>query len=73
MKILGQQNLSPISGINTTNISQVWNTLRKNITLLSRNRTNYSDVNYIVVDGDITVDQATFDATSPKKRTIVSL
>ena len=73
MKILGQQNLSPISGINTTNISQVWNTLRKNITLLSRNRTNYSDVNYMVVDGDITVDQATFDATSPKKRTIVSL
>ena len=73
MKILGQHNLPSISGIQEKNIANIWNTLRKNIALLSRNRTLYDDVPYKIVEGDITLSDADFSALPPEKHTIVSV
>jgi len=42
---------------------------RKNIAALSRNRTDYSDVDYLVVNGDYTITHTSYDT----KRTIIVL
>jgi hypothetical protein len=73
MKILGQHNLSGISGVSEKNTTNIWNTLRKNTALFSRNRTDYSDVAYMISTSDLTIKDEIFDAGSPLKRTIVSL
>jgi hypothetical protein len=71
MKILGQQNLSSLTGIGVQNLADFWNILRKNIALLSRNRSDYSDVSYSVFAGDITIDASDF-MTTPEKHTIIT-
>ena len=73
MKILGQHNLPGLSWIQEKNIADIWNTLQKNIALMSRNRTTYADVPYSVTEGDISISDTDFTSTSPEKRTIVSL
>lgn len=73
MKILGQHNLPSISGIQEKNIANIWNTLRKNIALISRNRTLYDDVPYKVGEGDITLSNADFTSLPPEKHTMVSV
>lgn len=72
MKILGQQNLSSLTGIGVQNIADFWNILRKNIALLSRNRSDYSDVSYLVFEGDMALDASAFE-TTPEKHTIITL
>lgn len=70
VKILGQNNArSEYGTIATTSRARTdfFNTLRKNISLLSRNRTNYTDANYSVFSAATTVDNASFAS----KRTIV--
>ena len=73
MKILGQHNLPGISGVQEKNIANIWNTLHKNTALISRNRTDYSDVAYRVITGDVSLSESDFTTSSPEKRTIVSL
>ena len=72
LKILGQQNVSKISGVNPENTADIWNALRKKATLLSRNRTSYSDVDYLITSGDIALTSQSFLGTSPQKRTIIT-
>jgi len=64
VKILGQNNAraeyGDIATDNTTRIRGI-NTLRKNITLLSRGRTTFTDVRYSVHNGDISVNNASLD------------
>jgi hypothetical protein len=69
MKILGQHNLGSISWVQEKNIANVWNTLRKNIALLSRNRTSYTDVDYTISNTDLTLSDSDFAS----KRTIVTI
>jgi hypothetical protein len=70
IKILGQSNdageygnLWTISKMKSTFID----TIRKNISMMSRNRTHYDDVPYVVMNGNLTVTGWTFDI----KRTII--
>ncbi len=71
VKILGQNNLgNTYFGLDTSADvrNDFWNMVRKNVALLSRNRTIYTDVDYdIIRDHDISIDATAF-AT---KRTIV--
>ena len=71
LKILGQNNaVSHYFGIDTSVEvrNDFWNTVRKNVALLSRNRTIYTDVDYEIIQGaSISLDATAF-AT---KRTIV--
>lgn len=71
LKILGQSNITQRSlGVDTSLEvrTDLWNTIRKNVALLSRNRTAYADVDYVILQGDpITLDASSFDT----KRTIV--
>jgi hypothetical protein len=68
MKVLGAQNLGwSSSAIKEEWATNIWNTLRKNIALLSRNRSDFSGADYIVYTGDQTVTDT--DLTS--RRTIV--
>ena len=61
MKILGQNNLgAQYSGIGSKNKGDIWNMIRKNTALLSRSRTNYSDVDYQVQTGTLTLTDASF-------------
>lgn len=71
VKILGQNNLGKdYYGLDTSADvrNDFWNTVRKNVALLSRNRTVYTDVDYdIIRDHDISIDPTAFTT----KRTIV--
>lgn len=62
-----------LGGVSLTNLSDFWNMLQKNSALLSRNRTDYSDVGYTVHTGNITVDGSEFVSGTPSKRTIVTI
>ena len=73
MKVLGQQDISARTGISPWDKASIWNTLRKNVALLSRSRTNYSDIDYIVYTGDISLDAPSFTTPTPEKRTIVTV
>ncbi len=69
--ILGQNNAwDQYNGIKTSSArSDFWNTLHKAITLLSRNRTTYSDVDYIVSTWSITVNNNSFTS----KRSLIAI
>ncbi len=71
LKILGQSNMTQRSlGVDTSLEvrTDIWNTIRKNVALLSRNRTAYADVDYTILrDDPISIDATSFDT----KRTIV--
>jgi hypothetical protein len=71
MKILGQRNTGTSSI--EKNSADIWNTIRKNIALLSRNRMNYADATYTVNSGDISLTALSFTSTTPEKKTIVTL
>ena len=60
LRILGQSNLGgQYSGIGSKSRSDFWNSLRRDIALLSRNRTSYADVDYLVHTGTtLTLDPA---------------
>ncbi len=51
----------------------MWNALRKNIALISRNRVLYDDVPYSLIGAYISLSDADFTSSSPNKRTYVSL
>ncbi len=59
--ILGQNNVwNQYNGIKTSAKSDIWNTIRKSIALLSRNRTTYTDVDYTISTGATSIDNASF-------------
>ena len=61
MKILGQNNLgAQYSGIGSKNKGDIWNMIRKNTALLSRSRTSYSDVDYHVQTGTLSLRSGSF-------------
>lgn len=68
MQIFGQTNTS-LGLIGWENRIDLINTIRKNTTLFSRNRTSYNDVDYLIQSGNITIDETSFDT----KRTIISI
>lgn len=71
LRILGQSNLGgQYSGIGSKSRSDFWNSLRRDIALLSRNRTSYTDVDYLVETG------ATLTGTNilfNSKRTLITI
>jgi hypothetical protein len=61
MKVLGTQNLEWSRNAQKDEWStNIWNMLRKNIALLSRNRTDFTWVDYIIHQGDRTITDADF-------------
>lgn len=68
MQIFGQINTF-LGLIGWENRIDLINTIKKNTTLLSRNRTSYTDVDYLIHSGDIIIDEASFN----NKRTIISV
>ncbi len=59
--ILGQNNVwYQYNGIKTSAKSDIWNTIRKSIALLSRNRTTYADVDYTISTGATSIDNNSF-------------
>ena len=61
MKILGQNNLgAQYSGIGSKNKGDIWNMIRKNTALLSRSRTSYSDVDYYIQTGTLSLTSGSF-------------
>lgn len=75
VKIIGQNNVGKqYDGIESKNNSAKWNALHEQTMKLSRNRTDYSDVNYTVIDHptiDQSVDDSFFTSGNPKKRTLI--
>jgi hypothetical protein len=72
IKIIGQNNAQWEYGTIITNggmRAKFFDSIRKNTSNLSRNRTNYTGVNYIIHSGDITVNQSSFNTV----RTIITI
>lgn len=68
MQIFGQINKF-LGLIGWENRIDLINTIKKNATLLSRNRTSYTDTDYLIQSGNITITETIFNT----KRTIVAV
>ncbi len=69
LRILGQSNVTwQYGGIGSRGRADFWNATRKNIALLSRNRTTYTDVDYSVFTGSSLMIT---DASFTDKRTLI--
>ena len=72
MKIIGQNNVGKqYGGIDSENNAEKWNALHEQAMKLSRNRSDYSDVNYELDSTDQSIDNTFFTSGNPKKRTLI--
>lgn len=73
VKVFGQNNVGKqYGGINVGNGAEKWNKIHKNIMNLSRNRTNYDDVDYEILSTPKDVLSTYFtDTIHKKKRSLI--
>lgn len=66
--VLGQNNVwNQYNGVKSSSKYDIWNTIHKTVTLLSRNRTTFNDVDYSISSWNISVNSGSFT----NKRSII--